>query len=146
MAVMMPIGISDGITTVRANKSAMVSKLAPKRNEPGSTSLWSAPKSNRIKWGTINPTKPIVPVKETAVPTINALAISRMYFTFCTSTPIWKASFSPMERALRFLYWETTKNAGPEISKHAIITLFQLPPPTSPRLQKVKFHRAESSA
>ena len=61
MAVITPIGISVGDSSVRAARSARIMKMAPVSTESGSRKRWSAPQIRRTAWGMMMPTKPIVP-------------------------------------------------------------------------------------
>ncbi|MBA7640463.1 hypothetical protein ES703_48129 [subsurface metagenome] len=66
MAVITPTGISDGAMTVRARRSAIMTKAPPPSAAAGRSRRWSGPKLNRMAWGTTSPTKPIKPLIETA--------------------------------------------------------------------------------
>ncbi len=62
---------------VRAAISAKINRLAPAKVVNGSKKRWSGPQTRRTACGTIIPTKPIVPTKETAAAVISVAAASR---------------------------------------------------------------------
>lgn len=65
-AVMMPTGISSGRTASRAPTSIQIIKTAPHRADRGIRRRWSAPTTDRTRWGMTSPTKPMQPLTATA--------------------------------------------------------------------------------
>ena len=61
METRIPMGISEFFRMTRQPTSAQMRKMAPTRAQRGTSLLWSVPKIIRTAWGTIRPTKPMVP-------------------------------------------------------------------------------------
>src|SRR6185436_3989369 len=95
IAVNAPIGSSVERTTMRDNRSAETTSVAPPIAQSGSSTRKSRRHTRRIRCGTSRPTKPMMPLTATAAPvTIDAMPkpISLMR---STSTPRAFASSSP---------------------------------------------------
>src|SRR5439155_25774242 len=100
-AVTTPTGSSAGPSIVRASVSAQVRKAPPPRNEAGRRRRWSGPSRRRSRWGTIKPTKPIMPLIDTAAPTSSDAATNTARRARSTSTPSWRAPSSPAARRFK---------------------------------------------
>lgn len=73
--VNIPIGNSLNPINERETVSAIIINIAPNKHEIGIKYLWFDPKIALPICGTINPTKPIIPVLETRKPTIKETII-----------------------------------------------------------------------
>jgi hypothetical protein len=71
--------------------------MAPIRAEAGSSLLLSAPVKNLIRWGTIRPTKPIIPETDTHIAVTKDAVTRRIILTLFVSTPREAADLSPNE-------------------------------------------------
>ena len=114
LLVTMPMGSSAGDTIVREMRSAANKSVAPNSMLPRITRRLSAPNNMRHRWGMTSPTKPIIPVRDTLVPTmmhtkkmINSLSCS-------TLTPNRCASASPSNKALMARPRGSAMSAGPK--------------------------------
>ena len=77
--VITPTGSWAGAITVLQIKSERTSNIAPSNAEPGIKCLCFGPMNNRTICGVTSPIKPIIPQKETDIPTIIE-AISTIFF------------------------------------------------------------------
>ena len=68
-AVIAPTGISDGAIAVLAMVSANTKNEEPTKKEAGITILLSTPRIILHICGTSKPTKPIIPLTDTNIPT-----------------------------------------------------------------------------
>lgn len=95
MAVKIPIGKSAKCIAVLAIRSAPPTKIIPPIEDKGTSQLFIGPILRRKRCGTINPTKVIMPAKDTAPAVSKAvtqIAIKRRRGTF---RPTYLALFSP---------------------------------------------------
>jgi hypothetical protein len=102
-AVMTPTGNSLGEMIVLATVSAAIRKTAPPKAETGIKRRWSEPRTILPRWGTIRPTNPIRPEKETTRPITNETTRKHVIFVLFVSTPNWSAVSSPAVIKLRCL-------------------------------------------
>ena len=93
--VIRPTGNSAGVIIILHNMSEITIKIEPNKADPISTKLWLTPPKILTKWGTINPTNPIIPDKATLIPTTTAEDIITPKRTFFMFRPNLLASMSP---------------------------------------------------
>jgi len=101
MPVITPTGNSIGEMIVLAKVSQKIKKPAPERKELIKRIRWSPPTNIRKKWGTTNPTKPIIPATDTLHPVSKEARINSNRLVLSIFIPKCNASSSPKEKALR---------------------------------------------
>ena len=84
---MIPIGNSVGKRRVLARKSVKTRKIPPVREENKKRYLWSGPIKMRIQWGTIKPTKPMIPLTETETAASRVERAKKIFLTRFTGQP-----------------------------------------------------------
>ena len=99
----MPTGTSKPLISERAIVSDNSINIAPKTKDAFSKNLCSLPKISLMKCGTIRPTKPMIPLTDTAMDVRSAHISSMFLFNLFVSRPIVMASSSPITRTLRSL-------------------------------------------
>ena len=93
--VITPTGSCAGAIIVLDIRSAKTKIIDPKIAEQGIKYLWIGPMVNLTKCGVTKPMKPIMPQKETVIPTIKEDINIINFFNLSTSIPKWYASASP---------------------------------------------------
>ena len=145
-AVTTPTGNSAGTTTVRENRSARTSSIAPPTAEPGRTYRWSAPPISRMRCGTTSPMKPMPPAADTAAPTISATPKIAHRFKESVETPRWYASDSPKLIAFKAAARRSSTNIPITAIGSVMKTTGHVAPPKPPSSQKVRLRSCSSSA
>ena len=141
----MPTGISSGRTASRAPTSIQIIKTAPHKADRGIRRRWSAPTTDRTRWGMTSPTKPMQPLTATAEAVSRAEDRMSTPRTRSRSTPRVTAELSPMSMAFRGRARAiSTRNRGGRISaSRGRSSHLALPSP--PSIQKVASRTAASS-
>ena len=135
--VIIPMGSSVGENRVRAAVSHSSRKIAPAKADTGISRLWSGPVRKRTAWGTIKPTKPIVPQKHTLIAVIIEATTNRIFFKRLAFIPRETAVSSPVDRIFRFLLFKIRIIEPIKIKGSMMITVCQLEPVMLPNVQKI---------
>jgi hypothetical protein len=98
MAVIIPTGSSVVPKIILAKVSAVTIIKAPPKREKRRRFLCLGPTTNRIMWGTINPTNPIIPQKATVTEVAKVESPKRRRRIRLTETPTERAEASSKRR------------------------------------------------
>ena len=112
----------------------MPMRAAPPSKAIGTSLMWLGPTSRRTMCGTTRPTKPMMPLTETATAVSTAAVTSSTRLARSTSTPSSRARFSPCSRMSISL----AKNSGTIMkgsANNATFTSGQLRPEKLPSSQ-----------
>ncbi len=125
--------------------SAQRSKLAPARADAGSNFLLSGPTKKRIRWGTIRPTKPMIPETETHTAVTSEAVTRRMTLTLLVSTPREAADRSPSDMTFRSRAKKTKTKNPRDTKKRVKKTSTQVFDPKLPINQKIMMETCSSA-
>lgn len=103
VAVIIPMGTSVGLKINLAKVSAKVRNMAPDRALKGTRILLSGPTISLDTWGTIRPTKPIIPPTDTAVAVTKDPKTRMIFLMNSVLTPRCSATSSPVKIAFKSL-------------------------------------------